>query len=145
MKPKAVCNNRMKNPTPPPALKHSHRNQTLMCAPRSINSKFPKCPLLCNTLLYGEIQTESCLRHDFIEVEKPSVLNTPCCCRGRLLTGTEWCCEETKILQMTSSSTPAPLCLHSEKQISLLQRHLDLSAHLSVLMNMFSSILVLVN
>lgn len=98
MKPKVVCNNRMKNPIPPPALKHSQRNQTLMCAPRCVHSIFPKCPSLYSPLFHGEIQADSCLRHNFIELEKPSVLNTPCCCRGRLLTDTEWCCEETKIL-----------------------------------------------
>lgn len=116
-----------------------------MCAPRCVHSIFPKCPSLCNPLFHREIQADSCLRHDFIELEKPSVLNTPCCCRGRLLTRTEWCCERQKYFQMTSSSTPAPLCFHLEKYISLLQRHLDLSAHLSVLMNMFSPILVLIN
>lgn len=50
-----------------------------------------------------------------------------------------------KYFQKTSSSTPAPLCSHLEKYISLLQRHLNLSAHLSVLMNMFAPILVLID
>lgn len=143
MKAEVVCSNRMKNPIP--ALKHSQRNQTLMCAPTSAHSNFPKCPLLCNPLFHGEIQAESCLRHDFIELEQPSVLNAPCCCRGRCSQALSAVVRRQKYFQMTSSSTPAPLCFHLEKYISLLQRHLDLSARLSVLINMFSLTLVLIN
>lgn len=49
-----------------------------------------------------------------------------------------------KYFPMTSSSTPVPLYFYLEKYLSPLQRDLDLSAHLSVLMNIFSQIFDLI-
>lgn len=50
-----------------------------------------------------------------------------------------------KYFQMTPSPTAVPLYFHLEKYLSPLQRDLDLSAHLSVIINIFSQIFVLIN